>query len=50
MATIIEEVRRAGDGPIDPFRYGWRYRQSFGADGPLVIEQIPLTVEDLLHP
>lgn len=50
MATIIEEVRQAGDGPVDPFRYGWRYRQSLGADGALVIEQLPLTLEDLLHP
>ena len=50
MATIIEEVRQAGDLPADPFRYGWRYRQSFDAEGLLVIEQIPLTVEDLLHP
>ena len=50
MATIIEEVRQAGDLPADPFRYGWRYRQSFDADGLLVVEQIPLTVEDLLHP
>ncbi|HEY8602051.1 MAG TPA: Uma2 family endonuclease [Thermomicrobiales bacterium] len=50
MATIIEEIRQPGDHPTDPFRYGWRYRQSFDAEGTLVIEQIPLTVEDLLHP
>jgi len=50
MATIIEEVRQPGGSPADPFRYGWRYRQSFDADGALIIEQIPLTVEDLLHP
>lgn len=50
MATIIEEVRRPGDSPADPFRYGWRYRQSVDVHGVLVIEQIPLTVEDLLHP
>lgn len=50
MATIIEEIRQPGDSPADPFRYGWCYRQSFDADGAPIIEQIPLTVEDLLHP
>lgn len=50
MATIIEEIRQPGDSPADPFRYGWRYRQTFDADGALVIKQLPLTVEDLLHP
>lgn len=50
MAPIIEEIRQPGDSPADSFRHGWRYRQSFDADGALVIEQLPLTVEDLLHP
>jgi Uma2 family endonuclease len=39
----------AGD-PVDPFRYGWRYLQRWGEDGSLVIEQVPLTLEDVLHP
>lgn len=50
MATIIEEIRRPGDNAPDPYRYGWRYRHYQHADGTLAFEQVPLTVEDLLHP
>lgn len=50
MATIIEEVRPAGEGEPDPYRYGWRYREYRDADGTLRFEQIPLTIEDVLHP
>jgi colicin import membrane protein len=34
----------------DPFRYGWRYVQRELPDGNLVVEQLPLTLEDVLHP
>ena len=40
----------AGGDPADPFRYGWRYLQREGEDGALVVEQVPLTLEDVLHP
>jgi Uma2 family endonuclease len=40
----------AVSGPPDPFRYGWRYIERWGEDGSLVIEQVPLTLEDVLHP
>ncbi len=50
MATLIEEVRQPGDRATDPFRYGWRYREAYAADGELIVEQIPLTIEDVLHP
>src|SRR3954469_24449588 len=50
MATIIEEVRRPGDSPPDPFRYGWRYVEHKRADGAIEYEQVPLTLEDVLHP
>lgn len=36
--------------PDDPFRYGWRYaRRTSAADSP-EFAQIPLTLEDVLHP
>ena len=34
----------------DPFRYGWRYVRRAQPDGTTVIDQIPLTFEDLLYP
>jgi len=34
----------------DPFRYGWRYRRTVGADGAVRFEQVPLRREDLLFP
>jgi Uma2 family endonuclease len=40
-----QTVRR--DDP-DPFRYGWRHVRA--PDGMLTMEQVPLTLEDVLHP
>lgn len=34
----------------DPFRYGWRYVPRVGPDGAKTLEQIPLSLEDVLHP
>jgi Uma2 family endonuclease len=34
----------------DPFRYGWRYVRNTQPDGTEVFDQIPLTLEDVLHP
>ncbi len=34
----------------DPFRYGWRYVTVRGPDGKVTIDQIPLTLEDVLFP
>ena len=57
MATSTVEVVVAPahyhDGPIDatnPFRYGWRYVRHDREDGTPVFEQVPLTLEDVLHP
>ncbi len=55
MSTTTIEVlvmpAHAGDGhAADPFRYGWRYIQREDEDGALVVEQVPLTLEDVLHP
>ncbi len=34
----------------DPFRYGWRYLEVARPDGGTDWEQVPLTLEDVLHP
>jgi colicin import membrane protein len=34
----------------DPFRYGWRYVTVRAPDGQATIDQIPLTLEDVLFP
>ncbi len=34
----------------DPVRYGWRYVTACGPDGKPTIDQIPLTLEDVLFP
>jgi Uma2 family endonuclease len=34
----------------DPFRYGWRFVRRVGPDGREDLEQVPLTLEDVLHP
>ncbi|HEX8203510.1 MAG TPA: Uma2 family endonuclease [Isosphaeraceae bacterium] len=34
----------------DPYRYGWRYVKVTRPDGSIDFDQIPLTLEDVLHP
>ncbi|PDV97844.1 Uma2 family endonuclease, partial [Candidatus Viridilinea mediisalina] len=34
----------------DPWRYGWRYVRRPGAPEDAPLEQVPLTLEDVLHP
>jgi Uma2 family endonuclease len=34
----------------DPFRYGWRYVRRPTPDDPDHLEQVPLTLDDVLHP
>jgi Uma2 family endonuclease len=34
----------------DPFRYGWRYKSVRGPDGTETLDQVPLTLEDVLFP
>jgi colicin import membrane protein len=35
---------------LDPFRYGWRFVSVTRPDGAEAVEQVPLTLEDVLHP
>jgi Uma2 family endonuclease len=42
-------VRSARQKP-DPYRYGWRYKRITRRDGSVAFLQVPLTLEDVLHP
>ena len=54
MTTPAEAIAAPPAGQAaaqaDPFRYGWRYVRRRLPDGGEVFEQVPLTLEDLLHP
>jgi len=49
--AVRTETRRSGVAETDdPFRYGWRYVRRTQPDGTTVIDEIPLTRNDLLYP
>jgi Uma2 family endonuclease len=51
MTTITPQTAALLDeNTDDPFRYGWRYIRRTRPDGLVALEQVPLTLEDLLHP
>ena len=56
MMSTVEVLVRPTFGDTDtpeqsdPFRYGWRYVRRDNPDGTYVMEQVPLTLEDVLHP
>jgi Uma2 family endonuclease len=52
MRQVIREapITHKGHDADDPFCYGWRYVRRVQPDGTTVIDQIPLTREDLLYP
>ncbi len=51
MSTITDSKKKVTlPPPDDPFYYGWRDINRRLPDGTLVHEQIPLTLEDCLHP
>src|SRR5215210_7781716 len=52
MSTIQDPREKAsiqGDG-AEVFRYGWRYVRRALPDGREEWDQVPLTLEDVLHP
>ncbi len=51
MSTVstIRPPTPPSDDP-DPYRYGWRYVRVTGPDGLEEFDQVPLTLEDVLHP
>ena len=53
MSTIDDlkaEIFPEPGSPEDPYRYGWRYRPVKQPNGRVEVEQVPLTLEDLLFP
>lgn len=50
MSTVREPKAFDRVPRKDPFRYGWRYVRRVLPDGSEAFEQVPLTVEDVLHP
>ncbi|MCS7290657.1 MAG: Uma2 family endonuclease [Roseiflexus sp.] len=51
MTTASTRPIPAADAPAeDPFRYGWRYVPRPTPDDPHHFDQVPLTLEDVLHP
>jgi len=54
LPSVIQEETiltvDSGRDPADPFRYGWRYVHHSRPDGSEEIEQVPLTLDDVLHP
>jgi Uma2 family endonuclease len=42
-------MKRTSPSP-DPFRFGWRYQWQIGPDGSKKSVQVPLTLDDVLHP
>ena len=51
MSTVSRPKPPKSPAPEpDPFRYGWRYVRVEHPDGTVSFDQIPLTLEDVLHP
>jgi hypothetical protein len=51
MSTVSTSGLHVPSGPEpDPFRYGWRYVKRVGPDGQETLDQIPLSLEDVLFP
>src|SRR6516165_8904 len=52
LMSTVSKSRPAKQPPseLDPFRYGWRYVRITQPDGTEALDQVPLTLEDVLHP
>jgi colicin import membrane protein len=52
MSTVSRRPPSKSPPPpeSDPFRYGWRYVRVTQPDGTVILDQVPLTLEDVLHP
>jgi colicin import membrane protein len=50
MTTTTPQPTPLPDADADPFRYGWRLIPRPTPDNPYHLEQVPLTLEDVLHP
>jgi len=50
MTTATPKPVPLTDTDADPFRYGWRLVPRPTPDNPSHLEQVPLTLDDVLHP
>ncbi len=51
MSTVSTSGVHVPSGPEpDPFRYGWRHVKRVGPDGQETLDQVPLSLEDVLFP
>ena len=50
MTTATPKPVPLTDTDADPFRYGWRLVPRPTPDNPYHLEQVPLTLDDVLHP
>jgi colicin import membrane protein len=50
MSTASDRSTLKSPPGLDRFRYGWRYVRVVRPDGTEEFEQVPLTLEDVLHP
>jgi len=51
MSQIISTAPPSGPkAQENPFLYGWRFLRHVQPDGTIELEQVPLTLEDVLHP
>src|ERR1700724_3677326 len=52
MSTLVtaSQAGQSQSGREDPYRYGWRFVHRQASNGKKILEQAPLTAEDLLHP
>ena len=50
MTTATPQPVPLTDADADPFRYGWRLVPRPTPDNPSHLEQVPLTLDDVLHP
>ncbi len=50
MTTATPQPVPLTDADADPFRYGWRLVPRPTPDNPYHLEQVPLTLDDVLHP
>lgn len=50
VATSRDRPLQPEPEQTDTYPYGWRYVESVLTDGSVVFDQVPLTLEDVLHP
>jgi colicin import membrane protein len=50
MSTVSERPTSRSPREPDKYRYGWRYVRIIRPDGTEGFDQVPLTLEDVLHP